>query len=120
MAIYKSAMGKQVDMGALMAKNERVRAVGNGKMNARGDTVDSTGKIIKPGTAKVNVIYSKTVGNRSSHVRAESAVQEQKRAKVITDDDLNILTEDEKDLESSLHDDLEIEKIKAKSVKAKK
>jgi hypothetical protein len=120
MAVYKTAMGKTVDMGSLMAKNERVRAVGNGKMNARGDTIDSAGKVIKPGTAKVNEIYSKTVGNRSSHVKSESGPVDQKRAKIITDDDLNVLTEQERELEQSMEDDAEIEKIKAKSTKGKK
>ena len=51
---YRSAMGKSVDMGALVAKNEHVRAVGNMSVNARGDTIDSNGRIIKPVTAKVN------------------------------------------------------------------
>jgi hypothetical protein len=35
--IYKSAKGKPVDMGALRLKNEKERAVGNMKVNARGD-----------------------------------------------------------------------------------
>ena len=35
--IYKSSRGKSVDMGALRLKNEKERAVGNMKVNARGD-----------------------------------------------------------------------------------
>jgi hypothetical protein len=38
--IYKSSRGKPVDMGALRLKNEKERAVGNMKVNARGDAVD--------------------------------------------------------------------------------
>ena len=38
--IYKSSRGKTVDMGALRLQNEKVRAVGNMKVNARGDAVD--------------------------------------------------------------------------------
>ena len=38
--VYKSARGKPVDMGALRLKNEKERAVGNMKVNARGDAVD--------------------------------------------------------------------------------
>lgn len=38
--VYKSARGKPVDMGALRLKNEKERAVGNMKVNARGDSLD--------------------------------------------------------------------------------
>ena len=44
MANYKTAMGKTVDMAALAAKNEKTRAVGNMKVNARGDTIDAQGR----------------------------------------------------------------------------
>ena len=66
---YRSAQGKVVDMSALAAKNERTRAVGNMKVNARGDTIDSTGKIIIPVTQKVGEAYQKTVGNRSAQTK---------------------------------------------------
>jgi hypothetical protein len=44
--VYKTAMGKVVDMGALMLQNENVRAVGNMGVNARGDRVDSQNRVI--------------------------------------------------------------------------
>lgn len=66
MAKYRTALGKVVDMGILAAKNEKTRAVGNMKVNARGDTIDSKGNIIKPATNKVNEAYNKTVGNRTA------------------------------------------------------
>ena len=43
---YRTAMGKVVDMGALMLQNENVRAVGNMGANARGDKLDSTNRVI--------------------------------------------------------------------------
>ncbi len=43
MSKYRTAMGKTVDMAALTAKNEKVRAVGNMSVNARGDTIDARG-----------------------------------------------------------------------------
>ena len=68
MATYRSAMGKTVDMSAIVAKNEKVRAVGNVKnLNARGDTIDALGRVIQPATDKVNNAYAKTVGNRSAN-----------------------------------------------------
>ena len=42
--IYKSAMGKTVDMGSLLLRNEQTRAVGNMNVNARGDRLDSNNK----------------------------------------------------------------------------
>jgi hypothetical protein len=44
--IYKSAMGKTVDLGSLILQNEQVRAVGNMGVNAAGDVVDSTNRVI--------------------------------------------------------------------------
>lgn len=45
--IYKSALGKPVDMDALRLANETVIAVGNAKVNARGDELGHGGAIIK-------------------------------------------------------------------------
>ena len=44
--VYRTANGKQLDMRALALKNENVRAVGNMKVNARGDAVDDNNKVI--------------------------------------------------------------------------
>jgi hypothetical protein len=61
-----SAMGKKVDMAALRAKNERVRAVGNMNVNARGDIIDSNDEVIEDGTKRVNEFYMKSVMNRGT------------------------------------------------------
>lgn len=132
MAKYKTAQGKVVDMSALASRNEKTRAVGNMKVNARGDTIDSTGRIIKPATTKVNETYAKTVGNRSAQpvrqqVKADPLAQAQARARQtqrtvptgginskIAESDLSSI---EKDLEESMEDDIEVEKIKAKETR---
>ena len=44
--IYKTAKGKTIDIGALRLQNENVRAVGNMGVNARGDRINSEGKVI--------------------------------------------------------------------------
>lgn len=44
--VYRTAQGKTVDMGALQLQNEKIRAVGNMNVNARGDLVDSGNQII--------------------------------------------------------------------------
>jgi hypothetical protein len=44
---YTSVRGKEIDMEKLTLKNETEIAVGNAKMNARGDEVGPGGKIIR-------------------------------------------------------------------------
>jgi len=118
MSIYRTAMGKTVDMGALATKNERARAVGNVKnLNARGDTIDVHGKIIVPVTEKTNNMYANSVGNRSAHATrnpARNPARLQPDKPVITEP----LTEAEKELEASFDEDLEIEEIKLQEIKA--
>ena len=44
---YTSMRGKEVDMEKLNLQNELLPAVGNAKMNARGDVIGAGGKIVK-------------------------------------------------------------------------
>ena len=44
---YKSMQGKTVDMDLLRQKNELTPAVGNAKVNARGDELGAGGKIVR-------------------------------------------------------------------------
>ena len=59
--VYSSANGKPVDMGALRLKNERVRAVGNMKVNARGDVIDDKNSVISSKTRQANTAYNNQV-----------------------------------------------------------
>jgi hypothetical protein len=47
--IYRTAKGREVDMGKLINQNELQPAVGNMKVNARGDKLGPGGKIISSG-----------------------------------------------------------------------
>lgn len=40
--VYRTANGKTIDMGALMAQHEDTKAVGNMNVNARGEKLEST------------------------------------------------------------------------------
>ena len=51
---YRTAMGKTVDMGALMLQNEGIRAVGNMSVNAKGDQLNSANKVIDKKTQQIN------------------------------------------------------------------
>ncbi len=117
MAKYRTAMGKEVDMSALAAKNERVRAVGNMKVNARGDTIDSQGNVIVPVTKKVGDKYQKTVTNRAANVVKNKAPNFKPVESDSIPEQKIELTPEELDLEASLDDDVEVEKIKAKESK---
>jgi len=119
MANYKTAMGKIVDMAALTAKNEKTRAVGNMKVNARGDTIDAQGRIIKTATAKVNDSYNKTVGNRSAQPVRPKTKTSAPPAPPKTTIDLSQLNEIEREIEENLEEELEIEKIKLEELKKK-
>lgn len=54
---YRTAQGKTVDMGRLILQNEQVRAVGNMKVNARGDVVDDMNRPISSKPQQVNRQY---------------------------------------------------------------
>lgn len=105
--MYRTAQGKRIDMSAIASQNETVRAVGNMKVNARGDTIDGFGKVVVPATQRVNEMYAKTVGNKSANSRKPVRTNAPKEE----------LTLEEQALETSMGADEEIEKIRAQEKK---
>ena len=82
--IYRSAMGKPVDLGALFLQNEHVRAVGNMNVNARGDVLDSANRVVEPKNRQVQRKYRRqtnvsggaaTTGTMAAKQAAEMATQ---------------------------------------------
>ena len=57
---YRTMQGKQIDMEMLRKKNELTPAVGNAKVNARGDELGAGGKIIRKREDIVNDYYKST------------------------------------------------------------
>lgn len=55
--IYRSANGKEVDIEKLRNQNEMTLAVGNARVNARGDQIGPGGKIIKKREELVSEYY---------------------------------------------------------------
>lgn len=45
--VHKTMLGKEIDIDKLRIKHETTLAVGNARMNARGDEIGPGGKIIK-------------------------------------------------------------------------
>ena len=79
MSVSRSAMGKSVDMSALVARNEKVRAVGNMNVNARGDILDSNNKIIQDNNQRVKKAYNQAVRNQAQTVQADELSPEEKK-----------------------------------------
>lgn len=56
--IYKTARGKTIDMDKIKLSNERVTAVGNMKVNARGDKLGAGGQIIAGRNQVMDRVYN--------------------------------------------------------------
>ena len=122
MGIYRTAQGKRLDMSILARKNERVRAVGNMSVNARGDTIDSNGRVIVPVTKKVGDKYQRTVSNRAATLakRKEDLMKPIETApapetKLDITEEFELL-EEEMELDDLAEFEVEIEEIKKAEV----
>ena len=56
--VYRSMQGKEIDLDKLRMRNEMTIAVGNARVNARGDDLGPGGKIIKKREEVMNEYYS--------------------------------------------------------------
>ena len=64
--VYRTAQGKMVDLGSLQLRNETVRSVGNMKVNARGDLIDSNNRPINTRNQQVDRQYRRQTSNVSN------------------------------------------------------
>jgi hypothetical protein len=93
--IYRSAMGKPVDLGALFLQNEHTRAVGNMNVNARGDILDSANRVVETKTRQAQRKY-----RRQTNVTAGQAgrqPQQEMSQAVDISDTFSDLPQDEPD-----------------------
>tara|TARA_Y100001968_G_C18756446_1_gene435753 strand:+ start:60 stop:425 length:366 start_codon:yes stop_codon:yes gene_type:complete len=60
--IYRTAQGKMIDMDLLRQRNELVPAVGNAKVNARGDELGPGGVIIRKREDVLKEYYESSEG----------------------------------------------------------
>jgi hypothetical protein len=79
--IYKSAMGKPVDMSSLMLQNEHVRAVGNMGVNARGDVLDSADRVIDQKNRQVQRQYDRQTSTNVQDRPLHASTREAKAAR---------------------------------------
>ena len=92
--VYKSAMGKSVDLGALLLQNESVRAVGNMNVNARGDVLDSANQVIDQKNRQVQRQYQRTVTNVSAAAPVHTSTRAAKQAVVAAEEELAVTEDD--------------------------
>lgn len=127
MGIYRTAQGKKIDMSTLAARNERVRAVGNMSVNARGDTIDSYGRVVVPVTKKVGDKYQRTVSSKAA-VLAQRKIdlmqpiesEPTPETKIDIIEDFEELTMEEQELDDLSEFEVEIEEIKKSEVEKTK
>jgi hypothetical protein len=79
--VYKSAMGKAVDLGSLILQNEGVRAVGNMNVNARGDLLDGGNRVIDQKNRQAQRQYQRTTNvSNSAPVQTSTRAAKQSAA----------------------------------------
>ena len=59
--IQTGARGTSIDMNLLRKQNEKIRAISNVKLNARGDTIDSNNKVVQSINQRVQRQYDAQV-----------------------------------------------------------
>lgn len=90
---HRSMRGKLVDMNLLQKKNELTPAVGNARMNARGDEIGKGGKIVRKREEIVKEYYNQQGIVKDSSGRAQgkpqAATEEQKLEQASLAEDLS-------------------------------
>lgn len=120
MSKIRTAMGRMIDMDALVLKNEKIRAVSNMKVNARGDIIDTNGNVVESANDRVAKSYNNTVGNRSARSRPVKPVpgmpkQPSPPIQKIAEEEL---TPEEIEFQNQvIAEDLEIDKLKSAQTK---
>lgn len=72
--VYKTMQGKTVDMDLLRQRNELTPAVGNARVNARGDELGPGGKIVKKKEDVLKDYYeNSTPGEQQTAVRRKTS-----------------------------------------------
>lgn len=56
--VYRTMQGKEIDLDKLRIRNETTLAVGNSRVNARGDEIGPGGKIIRKREEVVSEYYT--------------------------------------------------------------
>jgi len=63
--MYRSMQGRMIDIEKLRSANESTQAVGNMKVNARGDVLGSSGQVVTPKEQIIKKYYEQPKGKVS-------------------------------------------------------
>ena len=88
--VYKTMQGKTVDMDMLRKRNEMTPAVGNARVNARGDELGAGGQIVRKKEDVVKEYYENSKG-----VADEPAVRQSTSDPTELDDNGKDITDDD-------------------------
>lgn len=80
--VYKTAMGKTIDLDGLMAKNETSIAVGNTKTNARGDELGPGGRILRTRDQVMKEYYALKTPVAVDENLSNTITEQQKTARI--------------------------------------
>jgi hypothetical protein len=75
--MYRTMQGRMVDIEKLRGANEQVPAVGNMRVNARGDILGPGGTILKPKEAVMKEYYETPKGRAHRHSKSETTTSTQ-------------------------------------------
>jgi hypothetical protein len=75
---YRTMQGKEIDMDKLIAQNELMPAIGNMKVNARGDELGPGGQIVRKREAVMAEYYDKNPKSKINQVVKPAPVKETK------------------------------------------
>ncbi|MEK9805210.1 MAG: hypothetical protein VW551_02820 [Euryarchaeota archaeon] len=84
---YTTMQGKQIDMDLLRKRNELTPAVGNVRVNARGDELGPGGKIIKKREDVIKDYYNNSsmpVADEPSHLTQPASTEQVEKPKAST------------------------------------
>jgi hypothetical protein len=87
--VYKSMQGKEIDVDKLRARNELTLAVGNARVNARGDELGAGGKIIRKREDVMAEYYTKhpdSIPTKQKTAKAPKTVAEQTDKNILDQD----------------------------------
>jgi len=71
--VYRTMQGREIDLEKLIRQNELTPAIGNTRVNARGDELGPGGKIIRSREEIVNEYYEPNIVKRTPARPAEAA-----------------------------------------------
>ena len=84
---YRTAQGKTVDLGQLILQNENVRAVGNMNVNARGDRLDSSNRVIDSKNQQIQRQHQRQIASNVSDQTVHTSNVHARRAKKAVEED---------------------------------